>query len=105
VSGGAIKVGAGVHHVKVSANIAYSSLQSSGNRHARIKKNDTTVAWVSTYGPDGYNVALVFTDNVVSVEEGDLLTLCYYGTTVDDVVYAGSSANGRQTYMTVEVVD
>lgn len=104
ISNGSIKIGAGVKYVKVSANVSWTELKSNAERHIRIKRNEDTVSWATAYGVTGNFLQMSLTDRVISANEGDLITLCYYTNTVGDRVYSGTDANSYQTYMTVEVV-
>jgi hypothetical protein len=105
VSNNAIKIGAGVKYVKVNVNVAWTSIQTSVNKHIRIKRNNDVVGWNTSCGLDAGNLNMVLADRIISVSEGDLLTLYAYSNTANDIVYAGSSANGWQTYITVEEVN
>ena len=104
VSGGAIKIGGGVKYVKVSGNVAWTEIQSNGNKHIRIKRNADSVFWATGYALTNGNCVMSFPERIISVTEGDLITLYVYSNTANDVVYAGGSINGWQTYLTVEVV-
>lgn len=104
VEDGFIKIGSNINFVKISANVAFSSIQADGNKHIRIKKNDTTVVWLTDNGTQGRNLAITVPPKIISVNEGDLIGLYAYTNSADDNIYSGSAANSYQTYLTIEDV-
>ena len=100
-----VRIGADIDYVKVSANILVKC-GAAGTRHFRIQKisNGTTTshAWVVTNAEAGNNAAYIFTPFIIPVKEGDLIRIVYYTVDTTDYVVSGSSANGRQSYLTVE---
>ena len=105
ISNGSIKIGAGIKTVKVSANVSMSGLKADGNKHIRIKRGSSYVAWASLYGQTGRNLLLSLPPRIISVNNGDLISLYYYSGAADETLSAGSTANGFLSYMTVEVVN
>lgn len=105
ISDGAIKIGAGIKAVKVSANVEFSVKGAGGNKHIRIKKGtgDTYVAWASNSGATGKMQLITIPPKIISVSKDDLISLYYYSAAADDVINAGSTA-GYKTFLTVEVV-
>lgn len=103
ISNNAIKIGAGIKAVKVSANVVFAVKGSGGNKYIRIKKGNTDVAWVSGSGTTDKFQSLTIPSKVISVTEGDVLSLYYHSAAANDVISAGSSA-GYYTFLTVEVV-
>ena len=79
-----------------------------GNRHVRIQKvrNGTTtgVAWTFVSGTEGKDTHLTLPPIIVAVQEDDILKMVYYTSDTTDQLSSGSSANGWQTYMTVEEI-
>lgn len=104
ISDGAIKIGAGVKAVKVSANVCFGSLKSDSNRHIRIKAGSNYVSWTSTLGYTGKNLSISLPPRIINVNTDDLIELQYYSPIADDTITAGSTVNGFMTYLTVEVV-
>lgn len=102
----AIRIGANIQYVKVSGQALVKCGSTAGNRHARIQKisNGTTTshAWDCVYGAANGNTEFPFTPIIVPVKEGDLLFMVYYTGDATDKNAAGSTANGWQTYLTVE---
>lgn len=102
----AIRVGSSISHVKISGQTIAKFGSTAGNRHARLQKisgsTTTSIAWSCVYGTASSNTAYPFTPIVVPVAEGDLLKMVFYTADAADYNVAGSSANGWQTYMTVE---
>lgn len=102
---GAVLIGSNINYVKVSANILIKC-GAAGTRHFRIQKisgsTTTSHAWTVLNATAGSNTAFVFTPIVIPVKEGDIIQVVYYTADTTDYVVAGSSANGRQTYLTVE---
>lgn len=103
-----IRIGEGISFVKVSGQLLLKCGSSNGNRHARIQKMSgntvTNHAWVCVYGTSTYNVPYTLPSTLVPVKEGDYLRLAYYTNDASDSIAGGSTANGWQTYMTVEEV-
>lgn len=101
----AIRIGANIQYVKVSGQ-ALVKCGIAGNRHARIQKlsgsTTTSHAWDCVYGAASANTEFPFTPIIVPVKEGDLLFMVYYTGDATDNNVSGSSANGWQTYLTVE---
>lgn len=99
-----IRIGAGISYIKVSGQALINGGTAVGNRHVRIQKvsggTTTSVAWTCVYGSNNtlYSLAPV----IVPVKEGDLIRMVYYTGAATDVCASGSSANGYQTYLTVE---
>ena len=102
----AIRIGANIQYVKVSGQALVKCSAVAGNRHARIQKvrgsTITSVSWACVYGAANSNTVYPFTPVIVPVQEGDLLRMVYYTGEASDMNASGSSANGWQTYLTVE---
>ena len=103
-----IRIGEGIDYVKVSGQLLLKCGSTDGNRHARIQKvsgNTTTNhAWVCVYGTATYNVPYTLPSTLIPVKEGDYIRLAYYTSDSSDSIAGGSTANGWQTYLTVEEV-
>lgn len=103
---GAVKIGSGISYVKVNGQALIKCGSVSGNRHLRLQKvsgsTTTSVAWTCVYATAQSNTLFPIATTIVPVKEGDLLKIvCYTGDTGDSI-QSGSSANGWQTYLTVE---
>lgn len=102
LSNNAIKIGAGITKVKVSANVFYQdSNLGPGYMWPRIMKNNNQVA--GSIAPNGVsgtaNVNSVqITPKIISVTQGDLITLI--SSTSSSTIRAGE----ENTYLTVEAV-
>lgn len=114
LSDNSILIGPGVDYVKASAQILLKCL-TDGSKHFKINKvsNGTTTCWSWTCqeadryeNSSGTSQATGFefclTPIIIPVAEGDLITCTYYTSNSTDYIVAGSSANGYQTYFTVE---
>lgn len=101
-----VRIGANMSYVKVSGNILAKNGSVNGNRHARIQKvsgsTTTSISWVCIYGTATHNELYGFSPVIVPVKEGDLIQMVYYTGDAEDSIDAGSTANGLQTYLTVE---
>lgn len=109
LSSNSIRIGAGIQYVKVSGQVlATPTTTSTYARHARIRKvsggTTTSVSWMSTDANIGKQTVYPLNPVIVSVKEGDLLHIAYFARTADDSIAAGSSANGYQSYLTVEEI-
>ena len=106
LSSNAIRIGAGIQHIKVSGQVLVSPGSTDGLRHSRIQKvsgsTTTSVAWSTLYFTGSRHLAHVMTPLIVSVKEGDLLQMVFYTGNANDSISSGSAANGWQTYLTVE---
>ena len=101
-----IKIGSNIQYVKVSGQLLLKCGSTAGNRHVRIQKitNGATgsIAWSCVYGAAASNTPYLLTPIIVKVSEGDLLRMVFYTSDAADSIASGSSANGWQTYLTVE---
>ena len=107
LSSGCVRIGADIKHIKVSGQVLLKCGSISTTRHIRIQKiassgTTTSIAWTCINAVAGSNTLYPFTPVIVSVQEGDLIRFVYYTTDVEDYAASGSSANGWQTYLTVE---
>lgn len=106
---GCIKVGAGVRHVRLSANIKLTTQKVAGSRHARLCKDSggtvTYHAWTNLYIDASLDTSLfAFTPVLIKVTEGDLLYAVFYTSESTDSLYVGTSSNGPQLYLTAESI-
>ena len=103
-----IRIGANIQYVKVCGQALVGCGNSDGLRHVRIRKvSGTTItnaSWVTAYGFANRQTIYPLTPMIVSVKEGDLINMVFYTSNADDSNSAGSSANGWQTYLTVEEI-
>lgn len=103
---GSIRIGEDIEHVKVSGQVLIKCGTVAGTRHARIQKvsgtTTTSIAWCVINAAASSNMVYPFTPIIVPVKEGDLLKIVYYTSDTADANVSGSSANGWQTYLTVE---
>lgn len=101
-----IRIGKNISYVKVSGQTLVKCGTVAGNRHARIQKvsgsTTTSHAWACVYATASSNTVFPFAPIIVPVKEGDLLRMVYYTGDASDSNQSGSSANGWQTYLTVE---
>lgn len=104
VSDGAIKIGAGIKAVKVSANIVFNTLKGNGAKHVKIKAGSKYVSWASETGNTGETLCMSLVPKVIAVSENDLIELQYYSPYASETVKSMSSAGDTTTYLTVEVV-
>lgn len=106
LSSNAIRIGAGIQHIKVNGQVLVSPGSTDGLRHVRIQKvsgaTTTSVAWSTLYFTGSRHLAHVMTPLIVSVKEGDLLQMVFYTGNANDSISSGTAANGWQTYLTVE---
>lgn len=104
----AIRIGANIEHIKVSGQALVKCGSVTNNRHVRIQKESggttTSIAWDVVYATATSNTIFPFTPIIVSVKEGDLLKVVFYTSDATDQNVSGSSANGWQTYLTVEEI-
>ena len=102
----AIRIGENISYVKVSGQTLVKCGTVTGNRHARIQKvsgsTTTSHSWDCVYATASSNTVFPFSPIIVPVKEGDLLKMVYYTGDAADYCASGSSANGWQTYLTVE---
>ena len=108
LSGGSVTVGSGVRYVKVSGQVKIHCGTTGGNRHARIQKTSGTTtsypAWQHLNLSGSGVGALHFTTALMEVAEGDKIDIVVYSPDSTDSIYAGTSNNGPQTYLTVEAL-
>lgn len=106
LSSNAIRIGAGIQHIKVNGQALVSPGSTDGLRHIRIQKvsgsTTTSIAWGTLYFTSSRHLAHALTPILVSVKEGDLLQMVFYTGNANDSISSGSAANGYQTYLTVE---
>ena len=105
-SDNSVRVGEGISYVKVSGQVLFKCGSTNGNRHVRLQKvsgsTTTSHAWSCIYGNATYNVAYTLPSIIIPVKNGDYLRMVYYSSDSADSLASGSSANGWQTYLTVE---
>lgn len=103
---GAIKIGSNIQYVKVSSQLLIKCGSVTGNRHSRIQKISngtiTSIAWTCVYGTAASNTLYPCTTAIVPVSEGDTIRVVFYTSDSADMIASGSTANGWQTYLTVE---
>ena len=101
-----IRIGANIQYVKVSGQVLVSPGSTNGLRHIRIQKvsggTTSSVAWNTIYVTASHHTIFVMTPVIVSVKEGDLLNMVFYTGNSSDSISSGTTANGLQTYLTVE---
>ena len=106
LSSNAIRIGSNIQYVKVSGQTLVSPGNTAGLRHIRIQKvsggTTSSVAWVTVYVTASQHEMFPVTPVIVSVKEGDLLQVVFYTGNASDSISSGSTANGWQTYLTVE---
>lgn len=96
-----VRIGSGVSKVLVSSNVKIIA-NAIGNKHSRIMKNGTTVCWTNNKVIEvGQEITINNTPILLSVSEGDLITLAYFVLTNDRL----SGGQYTPTYLTVEVVE
>ena len=104
----AIRIGANIQYVKVSGQMLVSPGSTNGLRHTRIQKvsdgSTTSVAWNTLYFTASHHNLHTLTPMVISVKEGDLIQAVFYTGNAEDSISSGSTANGWQTYLTVEEI-
>lgn len=101
-----VRIGSNIQYVKVSGQMLLSPSGTNGLRHVRIQKvsggTTTSIAWVTIYAEASQHTLFYLAPLIVSVKEGDMLHMVFYTGNPEDSISSGSSANGRQTYLTVE---
>lgn len=101
-----IRIGAGIEYVKIGGQALIKCGTTEGNRHVRIQKvsgsTTTSHAWDVGNATASSNTIYPFGAMIVPVKEGDLLKMVFYTSDAADSVVSGSSANGWQTFLTVE---
>lgn len=106
MSDGSIRIGADIEYIKVSGQVLVKCGTVNGTRHARIQKvssgTTTSIAWCVCNATASSNMVYPFAPIIVPVKEGDLLKIVFYTSDTADSNVSGSSANGWQTYLTVE---
>lgn len=98
-SSGGVVIGAGVTNVKISAKITLVGASlTAGNKNLVIRKSGTIVdrIWARIEANNSY---MAMPNRVISVNEGDVITLAFYGTQNDKI-----SGTSPFSQMTVEVV-
>lgn len=98
-SSGGVVIGAGVTNVKTSAKITLVGTSlTAGNKNLVIRKNGTIVdrIWARIEANNSY---MAMPNRVIPVNEGDVITLAFYGTQNDKI-----SGTSPFSQMTVEVV-
>ncbi len=102
----AVLVGENISYVKVSGQVLVKCGSTQGNRHVRIQRvrNGATAscAWNCLLCQANSNSVFSFAPIIVPVTAGDLITMAFYTSTAADSIQSGTSANGYQTYLTVE---
>lgn len=105
LSSNAVRIGKNIQHVKVSGQTLVKT-GVAGQRHVRIQKvsggTTTSLSWDCIHAVANANTLYPFTPVIVSVKEGDLIQMVYYTSDTTDANVSGSSANGWQSYLTVE---
>ena len=106
LSSNAIRIGANIQYIKVSGQVLVSPGTTNGLRHIRIQKvsgsTTTSVAWSTLYVTASNHIVFALTPIIASVKEGDLLQMVFYTGNSSDSISSGSTANGFETYFTVE---
>ena len=102
-----IRIGANIQYVKVSGLALIKCGSVTGNRHVRLQKVSssgtvTSIAWACVYGVATSNTQYSLAPVIVSVTEGDTFCMVFYTSDATDMNASGSSANGWQTYLTIE---
>lgn len=102
---GGIKIGAGVSTVLVSYYVQYNALlNSAGLRYVSCFRNETMMIQALNNHVDSNQLSVISgTPCLLSVQQGDVLTLRFYTHNDGDSVIGFSSQ--FRTYMTVEVVE
>lgn len=96
-----VLIGDGVSKVLVSSNMKIV-VNTVGNKHSRICKNDTTMCWTNTRGVNTDDEITISNAPVlINVTSGDLITLRYYASSGDTI----SGGDYTPTYLTVEVIE
>lgn len=98
-SSGGVVIGAGVANVKTSAKITLVGAGlTAGNKNLVIRKNGTIIdrVWARIEANNSY---MSMPSRVIPVNEGDVITLAFYGTQNDKI-----SGTSPFSQMTVEVV-
>lgn len=105
---GAVRIGANISYIKASGQLLIKSGSDTGNRHARIQKvsgsTTTSHSWTCLPTTASSNVLYTLTPAIIPVKEGDLIKIVYYTWDSADQHTSGSSANGWQSYLTVEEI-
>lgn len=103
-----ITIGAGVHHIEVSAMAVLKNGSSSlGDRYLYVSKNDSSSTMAQCYYQNAfatnYNYPVVVVPIIVSVEENDIIYASVSSGNVETLNVRGTSM-GR-TYLTIRVID
>ncbi|MBQ6546461.1 MAG: hypothetical protein IJL74_00490 [Bacilli bacterium] len=97
--GYSVKIGAGVHHVRVSANIMFEGIN--GYCVAGVRKGSN---WISEgyyrQNTTAYGIVSL-SPKIISVNQGDLINMGFGASATGTMVVAG----GPYTYLHVEVID
>ena len=104
-----IRIGSNIQYVRVSGQVLIKCGSVAGNRHVRMQKISsngatTSLAWACVYGVATSNTVYPIAPMIVPVTEGDTFRLVFYTSDTTDSCASGSSANGWQTYLTVEEI-
>jgi hypothetical protein len=106
-----IKIVGNVERVKVSGQVLIACAGSTNNRHIRIRKiasDGTTIsaniAWSCQYCTAARNGVFSFAPMIIPVSVGEFIDLAIYTPSATDLVQSGSTANGTQTWLTVEEI-
>ena len=105
-SNGAVVIGSGVSHVKVSGQLTMYSFDNSTSIDIHISKNNTKqIEGKLQKAADINKATLYLAPYVVAVSQGDVIALVAHLDAKSGVIDSGGQASDKCTYLTVEVID
>lgn len=100
LNNGAIKIGAGINHIRVSAGLFVDNWAGGGNYlWGQIKKNGSTISSCIVSGNSSY-ISSNIAGTIISVQEGDTITIL-----ADAGAGGNLRANAGNTWVCVEKID
>lgn len=113
ISSGGILISGDINRVRISAQVLVESGNTSGLRHMRIQRVERTssggtstasLAWTHLSVAASSKTLFSFTPIIADVQNGDIIKIVFYTPDATDTSIAGSSANGWQSYLTIEEI-
>ena len=113
ISSGGILISGDINRVRISAQVLVESGNTAGLRHMRIQRvhynspnsySTASLAWVHLPMAASSKTLFSFTPIIADVQNGDIIKIVFYTPDATDTSIAGSSANGWQSYLTIEEI-
>lgn len=113
LSSGGVLINGDLGIVRISCQVLVESGNTAGLRHMRIQRvqrsssggtSTASLAWTHLQAAASSKVLLSFTPIIATVQNGDIIKIVFYTPDATDTNIAGSSANGWQSYLTIEEI-